>query len=121
MAYGKAGNWYVNNVEGGGGESDFSTAEVTVVNNSGATVELGNIVSPLFQISTDFTQVNLGTEIANNGTLVIDLLTPIDLGETPIASVITGVVTNMVNCSVDNGDMFITDSAQNSSCIITIS
>lgn len=30
MAYGKAGNWYVNNVEGGGGSSDFSTAEVTV-------------------------------------------------------------------------------------------
>lgn len=34
MAYGKAGNWYVNNVEGGGGSSDYSTAEVTVVNNS---------------------------------------------------------------------------------------
>ena len=31
MAYGKAGDWYVNNnVEGGGGSSDFSTAEVTV-------------------------------------------------------------------------------------------
>ena len=29
MAYGKAGDWYINNVEGGG-ESDFSMAEVTV-------------------------------------------------------------------------------------------
>lgn len=34
MAYGKAGDWYINNVEGGGGSSDFSTAEVTVVNNT---------------------------------------------------------------------------------------
>ena len=30
MAYGKAGDWYINNVEGGGGSSDFSTAEVTI-------------------------------------------------------------------------------------------
>lgn len=34
MAYGKAGDWYINNVEGGGGSSDFSTAQVTMsVNN----------------------------------------------------------------------------------------
>lgn len=109
------------NVEGGGGSSDFSTAEVTIINNSGATVTLGDIFAPLFQISTDFTKVSYGTEIANNETLVLDLLTPIDLGETPIASVVTGVVTNMVNCSVDDGDIFITDSLQNSSCTITIS
>lgn len=34
MAYGKAGDWYVNNNEGsgGGGSSDFSTAEVTIHN-----------------------------------------------------------------------------------------
>ena len=30
MAYGKAGDWYLNNENGGGGSSDFSTAEVTV-------------------------------------------------------------------------------------------
>ena len=30
MAYGKAGDWYVNNVEGGGGSSDFSTATLTL-------------------------------------------------------------------------------------------
>lgn len=29
MAYGKAGDWYINNVEGGGGSSDVSTVEVT--------------------------------------------------------------------------------------------
>lgn len=34
MAYGKAGDWYVNNVEGGGGSSDFSIANVTVINNA---------------------------------------------------------------------------------------
>lgn len=33
MAYGKAGDWYINNVEGGGGESDFSTATLTVNGN----------------------------------------------------------------------------------------
>lgn len=46
MAYGKAGDWYVNNVEGGGGSSDFSTAEVTI--NKG---ELGapvNCIMPWF-------------------------------------------------------------------------
>lgn len=41
MAYGKAGDWYVNNVEGGGGSSDLSTAEVTLTNppQGGGTVE----------------------------------------------------------------------------------
>lgn len=34
MAYGKAGDWYVNNVEGGGGSSDFSTAKVTIKSNA---------------------------------------------------------------------------------------
>lgn len=36
MAYGKAGDWYVNNVEGGGGSSDFSTARVTVSPDDGS-------------------------------------------------------------------------------------
>ena len=106
---------------GGGGSSDFSTAEVTIVNNTGATTDVGNIASPLFQISTDFLVVSLDTEIANNETLVLDLLTPINLGETPILSVITGVVTNMVNCSVDDNYLFITNPTQNSSCTITAS
>lgn len=109
------------NVEGGGGSSDFSTAEVTIINNSGATVTLGDILAPIFQVTSDFRVVKLDTEIANNETLVLNLLTPIDLGEIPIASVLTGVVTNMVNCSVDDGDMFITNPAQDSSCTITIS
>lgn len=35
MAYGKAGDWYINNVEGGGGGSEmFKIATVTIVNNS---------------------------------------------------------------------------------------
>jgi len=34
MAYGKAGDWYVNNVEGGGGESDFSIATLTLTNTT---------------------------------------------------------------------------------------
>lgn len=109
------------NVEGGGGSSDFSTAEVTIINNSGATVILGDVFAPIFQIKTDFTTVGLDTEIANNDTLVLDLLTPIDLVEASIGSVITGLVTNMVNCSVDDGELFITDPLQNSSCTITIS
>lgn len=43
MAYGKAGDWYINNVEGGGGSSDFSTAEVTVSPDDGY-VELNEFV-----------------------------------------------------------------------------
>ena len=106
---------------GGGGSSDFSTAEVTIINNSGATVSLGDVFAPIFQIKSDFTTVSLATEIANNDTLVLDLLTPIDLVEGSIGSVITGLVTNMINCSVDDGELFITDPLQNSSCTITIS
>ena len=107
--------------EQSGGSSDFSTADVTIINNSGATVALGDVFAPIFQIKTDFTTVGLDTEIANNDTLVLDLLTPIDLVEGSIGSVLTGLVTNMVNCSVDDGDLFITDPLQNSSCTITIS
>lgn len=29
MAYGKAGDWYINNVEGGGGSSDFITVTMS--------------------------------------------------------------------------------------------
>ena len=110
------------NVEGGGGSSDFSTAEITIINNSGATVTLGDIIAPTFQVTSDFKVVNLDTEIANNETLVLDLLTPIDLSVGWIASVFLGLVTNMINSTVDeDGCIFITDPLQNSSCTITIS
>ena len=111
------------NVEGGSG--DFSTAEITIINNSGATVLLGDIINPTFQITSDFRKVNLDTEIANNGTLVLDLLTPIDLGDVWIAGVVqepvTCVVSNMVNCTVNDDNIFITDPLQNSSCTVTAS
>ena len=40
MAYGKAGDWYVNNVEGGGGSSDFSTAQVTSSEDSNGNITI---------------------------------------------------------------------------------
>ena len=63
MAYGKAGDWYVNNNEGsgGGGESDFSTAEVEILVNDNT-----KLFIPAINNGTPFTGLypfpNIGDE-----------------------------------------------------------
>lgn len=50
MAYGKAGDWYINNVEGGG-ESDFSTATLTII---GTLLETGQNYLPTLLIDPNY-------------------------------------------------------------------
>lgn len=71
MAYGKAGNWYINSVEGGGGSSDFSTANMTLVGGgTPPTINIGIVfINPIFD---DLEGNPIETGIAS-GTYVIPL------------------------------------------------
>ena len=110
------------NVEGGGGSSDFSTAEVTMVNNSGETKTIFDIFAIPVAMTTDFNALDLLTEIANNTTLVVDLIIPKNATEGYIGGVVPpAVATNLVNCTEDDSDIYVTDVTKDASLTITIS
>lgn len=50
------------NVEGGGGSSDFSTAEVTVVNNTGDAISTANMIRISDGYIADAGVINAGTD-----------------------------------------------------------
>lgn len=62
MAYGKAGDWYINNVEGGGGESDLTFANV-ILNITGD-AEVGSLSA------SEFVTLNPNTNKLGNGALL---------------------------------------------------
>lgn len=70
MAYGKAGDWYVNNVEGGGGSSDFSTAEVTFVNSTRSFKQVGNIINIVDDAEEPYMRAEIISVIGNGTTVV---------------------------------------------------
>lgn len=67
MAYGKAGDWYINNIQGGGGSSDFSVKSLTIVNGDTNIIDVPLI--PCFGDKTVYTQEGLA-------------ISPVELGNT---------------------------------------
>ena len=104
------------NVEGGGGSSDFSTAEVTITNNSGNEIKF---YAPFYNAEYKAIQSFMWTDTEEptiNSTIIVPTSGMVFVGAEGLAQFTPQNTATTGNATVENGELVITGD-----CTITIS
>lgn len=106
----------IGNISGGGGSSDFSTAEVTITNNSGNEIKFS---APFYIAQYKAIQSFMWTnteEPTINSTIIVPLGGMVFVGAEGLAQFTPQNTATTGNATVENGELIITGD-----CTITIS